>query len=182
VIVGDSITEGWDAGVWREFFGRYHALKLGIGGDKTQQVLWRMDHGELDGLAPRVFVLLIGTNNIGDPGATPETIARGIRKVVEEARRRLPKTVVLVLGVLPRGELASDANRAEIAAINAHLAQLEDGATVRYLDIGARFLAPDGSIRREVMRDFLHPTVEGYRIFGAAVAPTLEALVGKPGP
>jgi beta-glucosidase len=180
VIVGDSIVEGWDAGVWQEFYAPYHALKLGIGGDRTQQVLWRMEHGELDGLAPRALVLLIGTNNIGDEGASPDTIARGVAKVVEVAQRRLPTTQVLVVGVLPRGERPGDPMRAEVTAINTRLAKLGDGARVRYVDIGARFLEPNGSIRRDVMGDFLHPTARGYRIFAEAIAPTLEALAGKP--
>jgi lysophospholipase L1-like esterase len=179
VIVGDSIVEGFDQAVFEQFFGRYHALKLGIGGDKTQQVLWRIEQGELDGLSPRVLVLLIGTNNIGADGATTDDVARGVARVVERMRQRLPQTKILLLGILPREQQASAAVRREVAAINQKIAALADGQSVRYEDVGARFLAPDGSISQEVMGDFLHPTAGGYRIFAEALAPVVDEMVRK---
>jgi beta-glucosidase len=179
VIVGDSIVEGWDNVVWEEFYAPQHALRMGIGGDRTQQVLWRIDHGELDGLKPRVLVLLIGTNNIGADGATPETIAKGIGKIVDKVKRKLPETKVLLVGVLPREERADAPIRREVRAINALIADLDDGARVRFVDIGAKFLEPGGSVSREVLRDFLHPTAKGYRIFAEAIAPTLAVMSNK---
>jgi lysophospholipase L1-like esterase len=178
VFLGDSIIEGWDNQSFQEYFAPHHALRLGIGGDKTQQVLWRITHGELEGLHPRVVVLLIGTNNLGHDRAPPPRVAAGISKVVAMLRTRLPTTQLLVLGILPSGEHPSAPLRAQIAATNALVARLDDGASIRYLDVGRHFLADDARIPRELMDDFLHPTPRGYRVLAKAVEPTLSQMLG----
>jgi lysophospholipase L1-like esterase len=177
VFVGDSIIEGWDNQSFEEHFAVHHALRLGIGGDKTQHVLWRITHGELDGMRPKVLVLLIGTNNLGHDQAPPPTVAAGISQVVDTVRARLPTTRLLVLGILPSGELPSAPLRAQIAATNPLVARLDDGAAIRYLDVGRHFLAADGRIPRELMADFLHPTPKGYRILAEAIEPTLREML-----
>ncbi len=176
VIIGDSIVAGWDRAHWDQSFAKYHALNFGIGGDKTQQLLWRFENGELDGLQPRVTVLLIGTNNIGSDGANLDDVARGVAKVIGALQTRLPSSKVLLLGVFPRGEKPSDPMRAEVAGLDQRLEKLGDGKRVVYLDIGAKFLEKDGSISKEIMYDFLHPTAKGYQILGDAILPTVERL------
>jgi len=179
VFLGDSIIEGWDDALWKERYGPHHAVRLGLGGDKTQNVLWRMAHGELEGLHPKVVVLLIGTNNFGLGEATPAGVAAGITKIVRTLQERLAQTRILLLGILPRDEHADTPARRQIAATNARVAGLDDGARVRYLDIGARFLRPDGTIPADVMADFLHPTPKGYRIFSDAIQRTLDEMLGE---
>jgi len=179
VFLGDSITEGWDDAVWRKSFGVYRPLRLGLGGDRTQNVLWRVEHGELDGVDPAVLVLLIGTNNVGADEAPPADAAKGVAKVVERVRQKLPRTKLLVLAILPFDEQPTSRRRQLVAETNSLIAGLDDGRQVRVLDIGARLLEPDGRISRAVMADFLHPTARGYRIIARAIRPLLEELLAQ---
>src|SRR3954464_436209 len=105
IFIGDSITQGWEgsgAKVWKEFYDKRNAVNLGIGGDRTQHVLWRLDHGNIDGIKPKLAVLMIGTNNSGSN--TSEQIAEGVKLIVEKLRSKLPNTKVLVLGIFPRAD------------------------------------------------------------------------------
>jgi len=177
LFLGDSITEGW-AGkgkdVWTKTYGALDPANVGIGGDQTQHVLWRIDNGELDGISPRVVVLMIGTNNIGYPA---EDIARADTKIVEEIHQKLPDTKLLLLGIFPRAAAASDPRRAKIKAVNAELAKLDDGSKTRYLDIGDKFLSPDGSLSKDIMPDYLHPNAKGYQIWADAMQPLLDEMM-----
>ncbi len=178
LFLGDSITQGWNNNAtWARFYGPRHAANFGIGGDGTQHVLWRVQHGELEGIAPRVVVLMIGTNNSGTSNA--DQIAAGITAIVKELRQRLPDSNVLVLGVFPRGEKPGPV-REKLAKVNRQIAKLDDGSNVTYLDIGKAFLNPDGTISKEVMPDFLHLTARGYRIWADAMEPTLWRLLDEP--
>ncbi|MGL5095531.1 MAG: GDSL-type esterase/lipase family protein [Planctomycetia bacterium] len=137
VFLGDSITQGWEGDgkeVWTKFYAPRHSLNAGISGDRTQHVLWRLDHGNVDGLSPKLAVLMIGTNNSGSN--TSEQIAAGVTAVVAKIREKLPKTKVLVLGVFPRGATADDPLRKKNAAANAVVAKLDDGKMVHYLALG----------------------------------------------
>jgi beta-glucosidase len=182
LFLGDSITRGWandsDQGpraVWERYYAPRHAANFGIGGDRTQHVLWRLEHGELDGIKPRVVVLMIGTNNVH--ANTPAEIADGVTAVVKTLRAKLPSTKVLLLGVFPRGK-TPDAVRERLKAVNERIARLDDGGkTVEYLDIGPRFLNPDGTISQEIMPDFLHLSRKGYHIWADAMEPTLWTLM-----
>ncbi|MGZ8867058.1 MAG: GDSL-type esterase/lipase family protein, partial [Thermoanaerobaculia bacterium] len=151
VFLGDSITNGWSWGehmqLWDRYFGKYDPANFGIGGDRTEHVLWRIENGELDRVRPKVVVLLIGTNNIGDPA---DEIRRGVVRVAERVREKLPDSKLLVMGIFPRGADANDPKRAKIREVNRGLAKLDDGERVRFLDIGERFLAPDGSLPKEI--------------------------------
>jgi lysophospholipase L1-like esterase len=181
LFLGDSITAGWKGGgkeVWQERYAALQAANFGIGGDRTQHVLWRMDQGELDGIRPKVLVLMIGTNNMGD---TAENITKGDLKIISGIHARLPETRLLLLGIFPRGADPKDAGvagmRAKIKAVNAELAKLDDGAKTFYLDIGASFLDADGVLPKDVMPDALHPNSKGYRIWAEAMQPLLDRLL-----
>jgi lysophospholipase L1-like esterase len=175
LFLGDSITQGWNENtVWQRFYGPRHAANFCIGGDRTQHVLWRIQNGELEGISPKVTVLMIGTNNLHDD--TPDEIAQGIKTIVAEIRSRLPKTKVLLLGVFPRSQ-KPDAARERIQSINEKIARLDDGSHVHFLDIGKSFLNPDGSISPEIMPDYLHLSIKGYRIWAEAMESTLWAML-----
>jgi lysophospholipase L1-like esterase len=182
VFLGDSITEGWfwgnNSDIWNAHFGKFNPVDFGIGGDKTQHVLWRIDNGELDGISPKVLVLLIGTNNIGYPA---EDILRGDERIVAEIHQKLPQTKLLILAIFPRGADPNDPHvadmRQKIKTVNAGLAQLDDGDKTRYLDIGDKFLAADGSIPKDIMPDALHPNHAGFEIWANAMQPLLDEMM-----
>ncbi|HWE01547.1 MAG TPA: GDSL-type esterase/lipase family protein [Tepidisphaeraceae bacterium] len=179
LFVGDSITDGWRGRgkeVFAKTYGSLDPLNIGIGGDRTQHVLWRLDRGEVDGISPKVAVLMIGTNNLG--GNTNEEIVAGNTAIVNELKAKLPKTKVLLLGIFPRSPKPTDPARARIKAINEELAKLDDGGkTVKYLDIGPKFLDADGNLPKDIMPDSLHPNAKGYQIWADATAPALEELM-----
>lgn len=180
VFIGDSITHNWEKeqpALWQSLYGRYHPLNLGYGGDRTENVLWRLQHGELDGIAPKVAVLMIGTNNTGLRHDDPEATVAGVRHLIDALRQRLPATRVLLLAIFPRGPDADDGLRRVNARVNAQLPQLADGKHVFFLDINAAFLAPDGTLSRDIMPDLLHPNERGYRVWARAMQPTLERLM-----
>ena len=196
VFLGDSITDMWREDdrsgvargkrVWEKYFEPLHALNFGIGGDRTQHVLWRIEHGELDAIRPKAVVLLIGSNNtgiervegkVGRPrNLTPEVIA-GVKAVVAALRAKLPETKILLLGIFPRGEKPDLPQRQQIREVNAAIAPLHDGQHVFFLDIGDKFLKPDGAIAREVMPDSTHPNEKGYEIWAKAIERPLRDLL-----
>lgn len=160
--------------IWPRYFEQYDAANFGIGGDKTQHLLWGIENGELDGISPQVVVVMIGTNNIG---ASAANIVKANQKIVSEIHRRLPASKVLLLGLLPRGAGRNNPMRAKIQAINAELARFDDGRQTRFLDFGARLLEADGSISPETMPDALHPTARGYQIWADAMQPLLDEMM-----
>jgi lysophospholipase L1-like esterase len=181
VFLGDSITEFWSkngAEVWAERYAKYDAANFGIGGDRTQHVLWRIENGELDGASkPKVIVLLIGTNNT--PTDDPDRIAVGITKIVKTAQAKTGAKV-LVLGVFPRGEQGAKKTtmlREKIERINAVISKLDDGKSVRYLDLRDKFLHPDGTLPNSIMPDRLHLSPKGYRIWADSMDPVLKELL-----
>ncbi len=177
VFLGDSITEAWvETRNLRDCLARHQPLNLGVGGDQTQHVLWRIEQGTLQGLSPRLVVLLIGVNNLLN-GYTPEETVRGITSVVQSVRRNLPEARVLLLNVLPAGEHRTDELRRAVVRTNQLLGALSEPAHLEMLDIGAVLLKDDGSIGTETMEDFLHPTQGAYRSMTDALAPTIERLL-----
>ncbi|WP_164740042.1 platelet-activating factor acetylhydrolase IB subunit [Xanthomonas sp. BRIP62418] len=184
VMIGDSITHFW-AGPplatrvsgpesWRWLYGRRPVLNLGFGWDRTQNVLWRIRQGELDGLDPRWVVLHIGTNNLTGTAqaraATPAETAQGVEAVVSEVRRRLPRSQLILMAIMPRGRHAGDAQRAPIAETNRLLAaRYGKDPSVRLLDIGPRMLQPDGTLPEALMPDGTHPSETGYAIWATAL-------------
>jgi len=183
VFIGDSITQGWESAgreVWQRHYAKHHALDLGFNGDRTENVLWRLQHGEIDGIAPKVAVLMIGTNNTGHRAENPRITAAGIQRLLDEIRRRLPKTKVLLLGVFPRGEQPDDYLRGINERVNKLIAGLADGRDVRFLDIGSSLVQPGGTLSKDVMPDLLHPNEQGYAIWQRAMEPTLQKLLKAP--
>ena len=181
VFEGDSITDGWRGGNGRDIFAEhygkpYNALNLGIGGDRTEHLLWRIEHGELDGLSPKAVVLMIGTNNLGARQSVEDTIA-GIKCVVKAIHEKLPESKVLLLGVFPRGPKSDDHYRDQIKEVNEAISKLDGTENVKYLDIGKDFLSEDGTLPKDVMPDALHPNHKGYEIWAKAMQPTLEELM-----
>jgi lysophospholipase L1-like esterase len=180
VFIGDSITQGWEnegRAVWARHFAKHRALNLGFGGDRTENVLWRLQHGEIDGLAPKAVVMMIGTNNTGDRREDPRTTAAGIRRLLGEVQQRLPTTPVLLLAVFPRDPKPGTPLRRINEQINQHLAGFADGRRVHFLDINHALMNADGSLSPEVMPDWLHLSEKGYAAWAAAMAPTLEHLM-----
>jgi len=184
VMIGDSITHFW-AGqpvarqtngptAWRHAFGESSVVNLGFGWDRTQNVLWRLRQGELDGFAPRWVVLEIGTNNLtGTEHAranTPEEVAAGIDAIYADIRERLPRTRIALMAILPRGARPDDPLREPIRRTNSLLAaRYANDPHVKYLDIGAKLLAPDGTLPATLMPDGTHPSDPGYQIWADAL-------------
>ena len=182
VFIGDSITDGWRNGdardIFDDYFGQYRPYNIGISGDETQHVLWRLQHGELDGLSPKVAVIMIGTNNIGNRNKmSAEETADGIVSVVKATQEKVPGIKILLLGVFPRANKADDPFRAQIKQINQMISKLDDGGKhVKFLDIADKFLDPDGTLPRSIMPDYLHPNTKGYEIWAEAIKPAVDDL------
>ena len=185
LFLGDSIVAGWQWGngglnIWNQVYAPRRAADFGIGYDRTQNVLWRIENGELDGIKPKVIVLLIGTNNCGyeDDGrprnTTPEIIA-GVTAIVRKLRTRLPDSKILLFGIFPRGE-KTDPVREQVKTVNAALAKLADGTKVKFMDIGSRLLEADGTLSRDIMPDLLHPNAKGYQIWSDAIESELPQM------
>lgn len=181
IFLGDSLaaffaTRG--AVIWnRDIASLGTVADFGIEGDRTQFVLWRVQHGELDATSARVVVLMVGTNNLAT--ATPESVARGIAADVDAVRAALPHAVVILNAIWPRGAKDAPA-RAAAAAVNARIMNLADGTAVRFVDAGAAFLLPDGTIDPTLMPDALHPNEGGYDVWSAALRGTLAAALAAP--
>jgi len=180
LLIGDSITQGWEGAgknVWKEFYDKRNAVNLGIGGDRTQHVLWRLDHGNIDGIKPKLAVLMIGTNNSGTN--TSEQIAEGVKAIVEKLRTKLPETKVLVLAIFPRGPNNEDKNRQVNAGANAIIAKLADDKSVFYLDIGPKFTDASGNLSKDVMPDLLHLNEKSYRTWAESTEESVKKLMGE---
>jgi lysophospholipase L1-like esterase len=178
LFLGDSITDGWRGGgktVWEKNFGPLKAANFGIGGDRTEHVLWRLQHGELDGIKPKLAVLMIGTNNLG--ANKDEEIADGVKAIVDELHKQTPQSKLLLLGIFPRGMKADDPARDRIKHINSIIAKLDDGQTVKYLDIGDNFLEADGTLPKSIMPDALHPNAKGYEIWAESINPKVQEML-----
>jgi lysophospholipase L1-like esterase len=202
LFIGDSITQGWEGpgkGVWEKYYGNRKAMNAGIGGDRTQHVIWRLENGNIEGIHPKLAVIMIGTNNSNKTDNTAEEIADGIKTIVDKVREKMPETKVLILAVFPRGEVPklkpdmSDEDKAKAIAKrdvtmtqrekNAKASwlasQLADDNTVFYMDIGDKFLDDNGNLTKDIMPDFLHPNAKGYEIWAEAIEPKVKEIVGE---
>lgn len=197
VMLGDSITHFW-AGepygarasgpeAWKAAFGTRPVLNLGFGWDRIQNVLWRIDHGEIDGLRPAAFVVNIGTNNLTGTeharASSPQEVAEGIEVLCAELQRRSPGSRIILMGIFPRGRRASDPLRAPIREVNALLAKRFEGRPdVTFLDLQAQLLKTDGELPAALMPDGTHPSEAGYQIWAEAlrrVLPGTETAAGR---
>ena len=178
VFIGDSITQGWEKNgkdVWEKYYGERNAVNLGISGDRTQHVMWRLDHGNLEGISPQVAVIMIGTNNSGSN--SPDEIAEGVTEIVHQIRETTPTTKILVLGTFPRGADPSDEKRQVNQKSNEIVKKLADDEHIFYLDISNQFLGDDGSLSKEIMPDLLHLNEKGYTIWAESIEPKLAELM-----
>jgi lysophospholipase L1-like esterase len=187
VFFGDSIIDwfanGAGASVWSSEIAPLGAADFGLSGDRTQDLLWRLQNGELNG-HPKVAVVLIGTNNLvfSDHDETPGEVIEGIRAVIQTIRTLSPQTRILLLGLLPRYQSPNDPVRTEIREVNSMIAGFADHAYITYLDVGSLFLSPDGTIPTYLMADFTHPTTVGYQVLANALLPTLKSMLNSPAP
>jgi beta-glucosidase len=182
LMIGDSITHGWEGSgkkVWAEYYGKRNAVNLGIGGDRTQHVLWRLENGNIKNISPKLAVIMIGTNNARSNSA--EEIYDGVAAIVAKLRKELPEMKVLVLAIFPRGADDDNTLRQNNMASNKRIAKLQDGKMVHFLDINASFLAKDEkrTLTKEVMPDLLHPREKGYGIWAKAMEPKIAELLGE---
>jgi beta-glucosidase len=182
IFIGDSITQGWEGEgkqVWARYYARRNAVNLGISGDRTQHVLWRLDHGNLEGLKPKAAVVMIGTNNSNAEDNTPGQIAGGVAAIVKKLRDKLPETKVLLVAIFPRGENFNP-QRGKLLQANQVLQRLADGKNVLWIDFGYRLVTAEGLIPHDLMPDYLHLTRRGYEIWAQAIEPTLSNVLGDP--
>ena len=181
ILDGDSITDFWQTTgkeVAAKNFDRYDAVDFGISGDRTENVLWRLEHGQADGLKPKLIALMIGTNNLRRD--TDEQIAEGVTAIVRAYQKKCPDAVILLQGIFPRGHEADDPFRPRIKHVNTLISKLGDDKQVIYLDFGDKFLESDGTLSKSIMPDFLHPGAKGYEIWADAIRPVIEQVFGKP--
>ena len=174
LFLGDSLTQKWDRSLWKRNFAPLNALNAGVNGDRTENLLWRIEHGNIDKQQPDIVVLLIGTNDIGR-NRPARVIADGVREILEALRSRLPATRILLLGVLPRSESASSERRRQVAEVNQLIQTCSDREHVIYADVGDSLLDRAGRLTREVSPDGVHLTAHGY----ALLTDRLELEFGK---
>jgi lysophospholipase L1-like esterase len=177
LFVGDSITAGWDQKIWEENFKPLNAANFGIGGDHTGNLLWRLQHGAVGNIQPKLIVLLIGVNNIGGLQETPEQAAAGVTRVVQQLQLAWPDSKILLNAVFPFDQAPSSENRSKVTKLNTIIARLGDNKTIFFKDYGPKLLQKDGDIAPEIMADFLHPTAKGYQIWAEAMMPDIKTLL-----
>lgn len=182
LLMGDSITHGWEnAGknVWDQYFGDISSHNLGYSGDRTENVLWRIENGALEGLSPELTVLMIGTNNTGHRQDAPECTASGIEMIVDQLLNNLPDSQILLLAIFPRGHEPDHELRQLNNKINEQIAQFSSKPGVHFLDINQIFLTEEGLLPEEIMPDMLHPNENGYQLWAEAIKPVINDLLNK---
>ena len=188
--LGDSITRRWGAldypallDNWKANFFGWNAGNFGWGADRLQNILWRIENGELDGVNPKVIVLLGGTNNVGNEPAPPDfdkvaDVTRGLQAIVDTCRRKAPAATIVLTAIFPRND--NLAVLPEIDRINANLARMADGKTIRFLNVNDRLADGKGVLLEGMSADKLHPTLKGYQVWADGLKPILTELLGPP--
>jgi lysophospholipase L1-like esterase len=179
LFIGDSITHGWEgegAPIWEQYYADRNAVNLGIGGDQTQHVLWRLENGNIDGLSPKLAVIMIGTNNHGANSA--EEISEGVTAIVRKLRNELPEMKILLLGIFPRTDVPQELQD-KLKKVNTLIADLAADKMVTFFDMGRFFLDDAGVLPASVMPDLLHPNAAGYKIWAEAIEPYIAELMGE---
>lgn len=177
VFLGDSITQGWDGGgneAWTREFGAYDPLNLGVSGDRTEHVLWRLAQGSYDHLRPKTIVIMIGTNNTGHRMDPPADIAAGVEEILAQLTQRFPKAKLVLLSIFPRGESAEDPSRLNNDAANKLLLGIAKQRGVESLDLTRAFTDAKGTLVKDLMPDFLHPNARGYDVWANAIRDPLK--------
>ena len=179
--IGDSITHGWEntgRTIWDRYYAPRKAVNMGFSGDRTQHVLWRLDHSDFENVSPKLAIIMIGTNNSNREDNTAEEIGDGIIMICDRLRTRFPGMKILLLAIFPRGAGPSS-QREKNAEASIIASQLADGKSIYYLDINQSFLTADGMLSETIMPDLLHPNLEGYRIWAETIEPTVAMLLGE---
>jgi beta-glucosidase len=183
IFIGDSITHGWESAgenVWQQYYAKRNAVNMGLGGDQTQHALWRLQNGELAGISPKLAIVLIGINNSGGDTYTAKQIGEGIIKICQTLRHDLPQTKILILAIFPIDEKPSP-RREKNAEASLLASTIADNKWIYYMDINDKFLDKDGTLSRDIMPDFLHPSAKGYQIEAEAIEPMVKKLMGEKG-
>jgi lysophospholipase L1-like esterase len=176
--VGDSITARWRGNEnWTKHWGNYRAVNMGIGGDQTQHVLWRLQNGDLDGYKCKLFVVMIGTNNMWGKTSEPAHAAAGVKAVLDLIKSKHPESKILLMSVLPTGEKPNP-GRDKRKEVNALISKFA-GGNVEYVDIWDKYLNAEGMISKDTMHDFLHLAPGGYDIWADAISAKVKAIVGE---
>lgn len=180
IFLGDSLTHayGKQKELWPKYYGKRNAVNMGFNGDYTQHVLWRLENGAIDGIDPKLAVLLIGSNNSNRSDYTSEEIADGIIAICSKLRTELPKTKILLLGIFPRGPNPSP-QREKNAKASLIASKIADGKMIHYLDIGSKFLNDDETISKDIMYDYIHLTEKGCEIWAEAMESKVAELMGE---
>ena len=179
IYIGDSIVQNFDdqgKDVWDYYYKPRNGLNMGISGDRTQHVLWRLDHGNIDGISPKLAVVMIGQNNGGHN--TSNEITEGATAVVQKLRVKLPNTKILLIGIFQRREKPTP-EREVFSVVNKNLSMLADNNHIFYMDINELFLRDDGSISSDLMPDFEHPSPLGHRIWAERIEAKVAELMGE---
>ena len=177
VFLGDSITHHWESRgqeYWQRYYANRKALNLGVGGDRTEHVLWRLQNGAVDGISPKLVLLMIGTNNTGHRQDLATDTALGIQAILAELKARLPETKILLLAIFPRGKSPVDPLRQLNQEINQKIIKFADEEIIFWLDINHLFLDENGILSPEVMNDFLHPETPQYKVWAEALEPHIK--------
>ncbi len=179
ILVGDSITHGWDdnMGIWNGHFGDYSMVNMGFSGDRTQHVLWRLDNGEIDGISPKLGIIMIGTNNSNGKDNTAQEIGDGIATICAKLRAKLPETDLLLLSIFPRGPRPSGQREKNDEASTFAKQAAKSDKNVHFLNINEAFLTDDGMLSEEIMPDFLHPNESGYAIWAREIERKVRDLM-----
>lgn len=181
LMIGDSITHSWEGGgkkYWDKYYAPRNAVNMGFSGDRTQHVLWRLEHGHLEGISPKLAVLMIGTNNSNGKDNTAEEIADGIIAICEKLRTKCPRMKVLILAIFPRSPEPSD-QRQKNAKASLLASKIADDEMIHYMDINEKFLTKDGFLTKKIMPDYLHPNEAGYGIWAEAIESKVVELMGE---
>ncbi|REL39303.1 acetylglucosamine-6-sulfatase [Rhodohalobacter sp. SW132] len=168
LLIGDSITHGWEttgSDAWDAHLSDYSVYNIGYSGDRTENVLWRFQHGEIDGINPDLAVLMIGTNNTGHRQDPPECTAKGIEMILDELSEHLPETDILLLAIFPRSESANDPLRLLNEEINQKIEPFGEREQVTFVNLNSHFLDDDENLPEDIMPDMLHPNEKGYNIW-----------------
>lgn len=192
VFLGDSITAGWNGRgkkAWEQYWVPMKAANFGIGGDRTEHILWRLQNGNYNGLKPKLTVLMIGTNNTGHQGramkehcgaiynSSAKQTAQGVTEIIKLLKKKQPQMKILLLAIFPRGADNNNKMRQQNQATNRLIAKLADDKTVFFLDINRAFLQADGSLSKDIMPDLLHPNAAGYEIWSKGIMDKVKQLM-----
>lgn len=178
VMLGDSITQGWESQgkqVWQQHFGDIDTLNLGFGGDRTENLLWRLEHGELDAVKPKLITIMIGTNNTGHRQDSPQAIVEGVDRILSLVKAKQPAATIALYAIFPRGADEQDELRQNNQHTNQQLAALAERFGIRFIDINSAFVSENGALSTDIMPDLLHPNAAGYQIW----ADSLKTLAAQ---